>query len=361
MTSREDSNKEDVAKQSSASWPAVSWKEIRDHLVGRLMMDEEWIVDTPNQLVWWPSPLPVSVRVVEQGSFPGSTENWIQVSASTRIAVVEEELGRELACDLNNRFRVGALVYLEDSLHLITNYAFNPRNRSLLAWFHQAILIQASTALDLVGEVSHIKGVEIPSIQHPTSGERFDVDELVDIYGTEQLNFDVDEGVEEQFELIRSQIAEFFLGNGYQLGFSNDEVDFFNLGFDSDDPDALLDGAFDCAVGFMRGTILERKLGPSLLIKARVLPLGVYFMEDEVTRANEALCKFVGTSLFGYVSGPEMEDDGSCLWSVVPHLTLAEWSKLGPRAFRDSVVNAIVHVTAAAKTLRRDFVGIDWP
>ena len=143
---------------------------------------------------------------------------------------------------------------------------------------------------------------------------------------------------------------------------SNEEVDFYNLGFEADDLSGPLQrGAFDFGVGFMRGTDLERKLGPSLFITARILPPGSAFDEQQVTFVNEALCNLVGTSVFGYVSGPESADGGSVILATVPHLTLAEWSNRGPNDFRNSVINAVLHVTAAAQVLRRDVLGIHWP
>ncbi len=339
----------------------VSWAEVRDHLVARLMMDPEWLVEAPDALRWWPTPLPMTIEVIGSGTFEGSAENWIRVSGSTLVAEVDESLGRHLACEHGGDYPVGTVVYRDGGLHLMTIYSFNPRNRGLLAWFHETLLIQAAQALELAVQLIELEGVHVPTPPHPQSGERDDVDELVHIYGSGELKLPVDPTPLERFAIIRPELRETILSRGFKTGFSNDEVDFFNLGFSADDPDALPNGAFDFGVGFMHGTDLDRRLGPSLRITARLLPPGVSFDNDEVTYANEALCDLEGTSVFGYVSGRELSQSGSSLWATVPHLTLAEWANLPPEDFHVLVLNAIWHVTAAAQLMRRDVLGIQWP
>lgn len=176
-------------------FPRVTWEEVRDHLVQRLIMDAEWIVEQADHLVWWPTPLPMSIRVIDSGEFPDSPDNWLRVSGTTRIAVVEEGLGRELMGEYNADYPVGSFVYVDGAIYLTTIYAINPRNRSLLCWFHQALLIQAASALGLAAEWAEFDGVEIPRLPHPISGERDDVDELVRIYGRDELNYSVDLGL----------------------------------------------------------------------------------------------------------------------------------------------------------------------
>lgn len=34
----------------------VTWKEVKDHLMRRLMMDEEWLTEGDQELTWWPTP-----------------------------------------------------------------------------------------------------------------------------------------------------------------------------------------------------------------------------------------------------------------------------------------------------------------
>lgn len=352
-----------MSKPPGEEFPRVTWSEVRDHLKERLMMDAEWTVEGPDRLVWWPTPLPTTIEVIDEGDFPNSSENWLRVSGSTLIAQTDEALGRKLASEHLEEYPVGALVYSEGTLRLQTTYSFNPRNRTLLAWFHQALLIQAAVALRLATSWYDLDGVTVGTTPHPTSGEREDVDELVHIYGREELNFSIDDLAMSRLEAIRPLLRETILAEENWLpGFSDEEVDFFNLGFDAFDPSKPLEaGAFDFAVGVMPGTDLERQLGPSLRIFARLLPAGVTFDTDHVTLANEALCDLPVVSVFGYISGPESSDLGSNIWATVPHLTLSEWAVQGPDYFLNSLLNAIWHVTTSAQRFRRNVLKIDWP
>ena len=352
-----------LANQQSdgeGEFPRVTWDELREHLVTRLMMDPEWIVDGPDRLDWWPTPLPMMIQVLDEGTFPDSTENWLRVSGSTRIADVEESLGRQLASEYAPDYPVGALIYQDGALYLTTIYSFNPRNRTLLDWFHESLLIQSAVALELAREWTDIDGIAVDTPPHPSSGVRDDVDDLVRIYEGDELGVDTREAALEHFALIRPLLRDTFIRNGYHPSFSNGEVDFYNFGFEADDTEALTNGAFDFALGFMNGMDLERKLGPSLRIAARVLPPGVSFDAEQVTHVNNALCDLPFTGVFGHVSGPELSEGGSQLWATVPHLTLVGWV---PNIidYQNSVLNAVWHVTAAAQTLRREVLGIDWP
>lgn len=347
--------------RGAGGFPPVSWTEVRDHLVTRLMMDAEWIAEAPDRLWWWPTPLPMDITVIGSGTFEGSSENWLRVSGSTLVAEVDETLGRQLATVHNGDFPVGTVTYRDGGLHLTTIYCCNPRNRGLLSWFHQALLIQAGHALDLAARLSEMDGVLVPTPPHPSSGTRDDVDELVRIYGGDGLSLPVDPATLERFAVIRPELRDAILSGGYEEGFSNDEVDFFNLGFGAEDALALADGAFDFGVGFMHGTELDRRLGPSLRITARLLPPGVSFDGEQVAHANEAICALEGMSVFGFVSGLEQSQVGSSLWATVPHLTLAEWANLPPDVLRTNVLNAVWHVVATAQTMRRDVLGIVWP
>lgn len=317
------------------------------------MMDEEWLVEGEQHLVWWPTPLPLVVEAEAGDVFPDSNENWIRLTASTIIGSAEESLGRSLASEFTASYPVGALVYREGELSLRTSYAFNPRNRSLLSWFRECVLIQSAVAVQLADEWQSIEGLDLFTHPHPTSGYREDVDELVRIYHGEVLGMSVDDGVVPRFEAMRPNLREAMFAKGFSLGFSNEEVDFFNLGFDNLDSDALPRGAFDIGVGFMPGTARDQRFGPSLTLLARILPPGVNFTAHEASLANENLSRLPWLSQFGSISGPEGGSSGGQLHSMIPYLTLAGWSH-GPGLMLTSVTNAITHVIAAAQRFRVD-------
>lgn len=343
---------------------AVSWSEVRDHLVSRLMMDAEWTVQTESSLSWWPTPLVMHIDVVEEGQFPNSNENWIRVRAMTPIALMDEERGRAIASEYSPDYPVGALVFSEGELSLQTVLSLNPRNRGLLSWFHESILIQSATALSLAVSLQEAEAATVPQSPHPVSGIRSGVDDLVRIYGGETFAMQVNQNMFELFQSIRPRLREMMVDLGYQIGFSNDEVDFFNWGFASDDPNNPLgNGAFDVGVGFMRGTQLEEQFGPGLAVVARILPPGVSFDDKQASYANEELVKMPQVSLFGCVTGgPDIEVQGSTLTGMIPHNTMSEWSYGWINGdFAVNVFNAVTHVTAAAQKFRRDVLNIHWP
>lgn len=340
----------------------VSWVEVRDHLASRLMMDDEWTVDHADSISWWPTPLVMQIAPVEQGTYPGSTDNWLRIRASTLIASLDEERGRVTATEYSSRYPVGVVVFADGLLSLQTIFSFNPRNRGLLTWFHQAILIQAATALSIAGELQESHGIEIPQVPHPTSGVRTGVDELVRIYGDETLGLPVDHDMFGVFQALRPTLREMMAGVGYTVGFIGEDVDFFNWGFASDDPnDPLGQGAFDVGVGFMRGAEHEKRLGPGLMVMARLLPPGVTFDEVQTSYANEDLSKMSHASLFGHATGPDAGPVGSTLIGMIPHLTMSEWSRQPREHFANLVVSAIFHIAATAQMFRRDVLGIHWP
>ena len=325
------------------------------------MMDDEWILDGPDSIEWWPSLLPMTISVIQSGTFSDSGENFLRVSATTELGRTDEQLGIELASKYHRALPVGAVVYADGALRLTTIYCFGPRNRSLLTWFKQALLIQSSAAIQLARDLNEVDGVEVQSRMHPITGFRSDVDDLVKIYGVDSLIFAIDDGVVGHYNELRPRLRDLFVNTGYSPGFSNDEVDFYNLGFAADEPGALQRGGFDFGIGFMRGTDLEKKIGPFLRIMARILPPGSAFDMVQTAYANEDLCDLDITSVFGFISGPESADGGSCLVASVPYLTLLEWSKLGDDAFVYSVANAAFHVVLAAQRFRHDVLGIEWP
>ena len=345
-----------------ASFEPVTWLEARDHLVRRLMMDQEWVAEAENQLTWWPTPLPMTIEVIESGVYPGSSDNWLRIRASTPIGSMEEVLGRELASEHAASFPVGAIVFRDGELSLQTTLLMNPRNRSLLSLFHNSLLIQAAESLRIAIELNGLDDVGVNPSPHPVSGVRDGVDELVRIYAGDALNFAVDNDVLERYEAVRPMMRDVLVGLGYRPGFSNGEVDFFNLGFDADDPsDPLGQGAFDFAVGFSPESDTDRRFGPSLVVMARVLPPGVAFTSTEASYANEDLADLSHASVLGYVSGPSAGPAGSTLTGIIPHLALSEWSKLPPISFTNTIVNAVIHIASSAQMFRREVLHIEWP
>lgn len=340
--------------------PQVTWEEARQHLVSRLMIDEEWAITRERTLTWWASSLPTTIEVTGEGGFPTGSDNWIRLTGSTAVARVNVDQAETIAALYRSRFPVGVLTFVDNQLKLSTTFSFNPQNRSLLPWFHQCLLIQGVVALEIAKQLEGIDGVVIARTPHPTSGLRVDVDELVEIYRDSMFRLPVDEVTLGRYAEIRPRIRSTMRTLGYEMGYSDEEVDFYSLlSWANDEDSSSNPSAFDVGVGLMPGSEAEERFGPCLMISARILPPGVNFHEPETTRANHDLASLATSSVFGFIAGDESGEGGGQMRSLVPHLTLCEWSNLDDEEFALSVVNAILHVCGAALAFRREFLGIE--
>jgi hypothetical protein len=328
----------------------VTWADVREHMINRLMIDAEWKVDGDEEFTWWPTPFAQRVAVSSAGDFDDG-ENWIRVTASTAIASADEDLGVRLAFDYAHWYPVGALIWNEGWLSLTTSLSLNPRCRGLLDWLHQAALIQAAVALRLASEWRDTDGIELSESAHPESGPRHDADELVEIYACDRFGLQSVSDVRKCYENARPHLRDALLGGGYAPGYVNEDVDYFTLD----------DDGFDLGIGFLPHAWQTERYGLGLFVRARILGYGQAFDEQHTNLANTDIAMTILASQFGRVTGgEEAELSGSLMEAYIPHATLAEWRK-DPQQMAVSISNAAAHVAAVAQMFRHRILGFPWP
>ncbi len=333
----------------------VSWAEVRDHLKNRLMMDDEWIVEDDESLVWWPTPLPLHIGLLSEGEFPNG-DNWLHVCAETDIAYTEDEsLGIEAAAAYRHRYPTGTLIYEDGWLRLCTAIALNPLGRNVLSAFHESVLIQASVALDLSVEWTEVDGLlwrDGTALAHPTSGERSDVDELVRIYGPHfrsphEIPPRIERTTAATWAHARAYLRDNYIRQGWLQGFTNEEVDYFY----ADD-----DNLVELAIGVNPDDWRIEKFGAGVTIWGRLLPGGAAFDDHDANLMNIALIREFPLTVLGHITGGEGEKDrGSILNAYLPFNPWAEYASRGPADMAVAVGNVAAASGMVSRTFRRWF------
>ncbi len=315
------------------------WQEVDDHLTRRLWIDEEWSVRGPESLTWWPWFLAQSINVIGSGSFTDDdSDNFLTVSAETRVAESDEEVGLALCQEANRVFPLGAFVWEDGVIRVVTNLALNPLCRGLLHLFHEACLAQATVAHELALEWQHLDGVTVLPSAHPNSGMREDPDELLQIFaGGERSDGTVPDDLVDALGLARTLYVRTLLDRGLTAGFSDEEVDFFN------------GPGVEVAVGRMDDSVAAAKYGLGLIVMTRVTEPGEVPPPEHVNDFNVAFASSPVTSLFGNVRAyPNDPVNGSQFFAYLPGGFLAE-SRYDISALAITVVNAVWHCTGAVR------------
>lgn len=175
-------------------FPRVTWNEVVDHFVKELRIDAEWMHrDDENEVLsWWPGFLRQEIRADAQGDFsPDSTDNWIRVTVSTKIAEADPDTATKLTTDFADSYFLGGFFHRDGVIEMSSSLMLNPLCRGLLDWLHNAALIQATVAHELAGEWLDMPGVEILVSEHPTNGTRWQPDELLQIFGGNEFTLDL--------------------------------------------------------------------------------------------------------------------------------------------------------------------------
>lgn len=332
----------------------VTWAEVRDHLRRRLMMDAEWLFEGDDELIWWPTPFPLRVAVVDESEYPNG-DNLLRVNAETEIASTDDErLGVQLATEFRQRYPTGTLVFENGVLRLCTAIALNPLSRSVLSAFHESVLIQAAVAMELADEWANIDGLGWPDaddLAHPSSGPRDDVDELVTVYWpvfrSPQDNPRLEDEIRYAWNLSRTFVRERLVDEGWLEGFSNEEVDFYYS------PD---DHLVELAIGVNPDDWRGEKFGLGLNVWARLLPGGEAFDEQGTNLMNIALMRNFPVSVLGHITGgPDEEQRGSILSAYLPLNVWAEYAAHGPESLAVTVGNYARQCGYVSRTFRNLF------
>lgn len=277
---------------------AYTWVEVRERLVSRLLIDEEWLLDGDGELTWWPWFLPqhVTSRVVRQQNFDGSATGVLRLEATTVVLrVAEDARAHAIVEAANARFPFGTFVWEEGLVRARTSVVVRVAGSTLPAHFVHACLVQATVAHDVALEFGEDPGVSVPRIDHPTSGSRWTADELLGVFGGEAMGIEMKPIFEPVLDQARAGAREQLLKAGFTAGWSNHEVDFFNS------PDGT-----DVAVGRIDGDPWCRRYGLGLVVYARwTAPTGQTPDPRLVADLNSALADHEHLSTLGHVAGGE--------------------------------------------------------
>lgn len=334
----------------SRDFPNVTWDEVRDHLVKRLLIDDESILHGEQEYFWWPAFLCQHVYKEGEGRFNDeSPDNWMQIVAETELGRMSEELGVALADEVNSEFVHGAAIYNEGVLKLRTSFAFNPLNRALLKIFHEQILAQATVAHEFALKWVDIEGIEFSYSNHPEIGPRDNPDDLLGVFwGDTYSGGDVLPDFSNALEEARALIPELMAKEGWAPGFSNDEVHFF------------LRGNTSIGMGVKPNDPENAKYGPGIFVYANDMDYQMPLGPQETNTLNVLTSELSRASQFGaFLSKNFIGELGPRMTAFIPYGPLAE-DRFNPLNRAITITNFAAHVSNCCKGtfwLLREYVG----
>lgn len=139
----------------------------------------------------------------------------------------------------------------------------------------------------------------------------------------------------------------------YREGFSNHEVDFFNL------------PTFDIGIGRKPlDNPWGKKFGDGLHVLTSLI--GTTLPDELVNSVNADIASSLTYSQMGNVVGAEWDADTTRMRAFIPHLVLARWART-PENVAMNIVNFVYHCAGTVSQLQRDFFGVSleqqrqWP
>ncbi len=314
----------------------VSWEEVVEHLKSRLFMDTEWIVEAEDELWWYPSDLPVRIYVRDEGTFHNSPDNWMLITSEIEFATFEHEEAVQLAAELNQEFNLGVFVSDDGLLRLQSTLALNPLCRGLLGLFHEQVLAQVTFAKALAANLQS-EGKEVLFRDHPISGRRVDVDELLEIYegdyGLPILN-----GFEEHVEHVRKGLLnDLMLRDKYSIGYTADDVITYET------PRTWL------GLGVVNYLPQFIKHGPGLLLRVMAADRRLPLDPHAANTFNLIIGEELPCSQFGPIrvcSDPEAPNQTSSISVQLPYGWLAGM-RLDEIDFAVGIKNAVMHSSSS--------------
>jgi hypothetical protein len=328
-------------------FPPVNWQEVQDHLLRHLQIDPEWSVVENERLTWWPWLLPQVISVTGRGIYEeGSTDNFLRVTATTEVCTVDDaELGFALAEDANEDFPFGAFIFGDGILSATSSLALNPFCRPLLDQLRSAALIQTTLAHQLAEQLADRSRsspeVTVLGSPHPQSGWREEPDELLRIYGGDTFRTPAVPDLAEHLAEARPYYRDQLLEMSFTAGFSDEEVDYFNL------------PGIDVAVGRRDDGPWSTRYGLGLVVYSRfLLPREEGLAPADVNMMNEMISNFAFCSQLGCVSGGEWPKRyGASLRTFLDYAFLATVRGHGPEELATSIMNAVFHSSATVRVL----------
>ena len=246
---------------SSTTFPPVTWHEIRDHVVSRLMIDEKWMVEEPDSITWWPWFLPQSIYVSSRVEM--KTEDLDEIGLRITVETVlgmalDRSRALDAIADLMIDYPFGSLVVLDDNrVAALSSVFVYSLSKGMLTLLHEEALIQATLATDLARRLETQGVISITPLPHPESGMREAPDELVaNVYGAEVFSPLADiSHVYDIRDAARFAWKDAMLHAGAKIGFERDDVTFVTF-----------PNNFDAGVGWRDEELASVKFGPSLMV-----------------------------------------------------------------------------------------------
>ncbi len=321
----------------TAGGPPVTWSEVPEHLIRRLFMDPEWIVQEEARLTWWPWFLAQSFSLTSAGYFGEGDDRdpWLTVTANIDIAQVPEDVGLQLASEVNNTFPLGAVVYDEPVLAMRSTLTLSSLNRNMLRLFHEAALAQATVAHE-VALFLQDRGFEVCESAHPSTGLRAEADEMLNFFAGSERAVPPAPDLIEKIHRARPRYLEELLSlGGLSEGWSNDEVDFVTV---RESP------LLDVAIAQPADNPDNARYGSGIRLYVRILPPGSQFPLAALNYVNLDLLNWSPMTMLGNVRSDELSQEwGSYYCTYLPSGPLEEASNIEEWALAVEVVNTVLH------------------
>ena len=328
-----------------AELPLITWDEVEQFLIRRLMMDDDWTTRAEGVLTWYPWFLPQKTYVQAEGRYGDWTpDNWLTVRSVVEIAAMPKPLGVGIACELNKDFHLGVFIYSDGILSVQSSLKLNPLSRSLLSLFHNQVLAQVTIAHQVALELIEDGDVVLLEKSHPVSGARTEPDELLNFYRHElSPELIPDDFLPALHEARSKHLKDSMTQMGWTIGLDNDEVTFFEsrhvwAGV------GIIDDGFDW-----------KRFGPGLTIHAipALQNSGFRLDAEGANELNLLVAQSGEFSQFGSfqaVGEGSPEGSASSLVSYLPMAFLAE-SRENPREMSIAINNGTVHASSAVQIL----------
>lgn len=160
------------------------WSELSVDLHTLLTLDNMWVLHGDEQLMWWPSAIPVEVSLRRDTN---ATPRHVRVRST--LCRLPEDVDRESLLAGLYRWNVGrpgaVAVYHEDT-RIVTLEFSAPTPAAVrlhvVRFVADAMVRQAGYGIALALHFVEHAGAELVAVPHPTSGTRQDLDELVGTY-----------------------------------------------------------------------------------------------------------------------------------------------------------------------------------
>ena len=250
-----------IVEITRTGFPPVTWLEIRDHVVSRLMIDEEWMVEESDEITWWPGILPQSIYVSSRIEMKTEEldEIGLRITVETILGTAKDRNEAiNAVADLMIDHPFGSLVVLDDNrVVALASVFIYSLSKGMLTLLHEEALIQATIATEFAKRLESLGIVETSPPPHPTSGVREIPDELVaNVYGAELFSplGDIDHLYDIR-SAARHSWKDLMLRAGARLGFENEEVTFVSF-----------DDNFDAGVGWRDEEPASVRFGPSMMV-----------------------------------------------------------------------------------------------